>query len=121
MGTTIRNIVNSDDVIGVSVQNPQGENLGKVEALMLDKTQGHVVYVILSFGGFLGMGDKWFALPWSMFSYNTNEDCFIINVDKEKLKNSPGFDKDHMPDMSTTAWRESINKYYGTPMHRGGH
>ena len=114
-------IVSTEDVIGVSVQNPQGENLGKVEALMLDKVQGYVAYVVLSFGGFLGMGDKLFALPWSMFSYDPVNDCFIISIDKELLKNSPGFDKDHWPDMSNSAWGSSIHKYYGTTPHRGHH
>lgn len=107
-------IVNSEDVIGVEVRNVQNENLGKVEALMLDKMTGQVAYVVLSFGGFLGMGDKLFAMPWSIFSFNTEKNCFIINVDKEKLKKSPGFDKDHWPDMSSAMWGTSIQKYYGT-------
>ncbi|KTD56471.1 PRC-barrel domain-containing protein [Legionella shakespearei] len=108
------NIVNADDVIGVNVENIQNESLGKVEAIMLDKTSGQVAYVVLSYGGFLGMGDKLFALPWSIFSYDASEDCFKIPLDKEKLKNSPGFDKDHWPDMSNTTWRNSINTYYGS-------
>lgn len=108
------NIVNADDVIGVSVENAQNESLGKVEAIMLDKTSGQVAYVVLSYGGFLGMGDKLFALPWSIFSYDAADDCFKIPLDKEKLKNSPGFDKDHWPDMSNTTWRNSINTYYGS-------
>lgn len=106
-------IVNADDVIGVSVRNHQGEDLGKIEALMLDKLEGKVNYVVLSFGGFLGMGDKLFAMPWSLFSYDPSQDCFLISVNKETLKNSPGFDKDHWPDMSSPTWTSSINKYYG--------
>lgn len=109
-----RQIINTEDVIGVSVKNNQGENLGKVEALMLDKIQGKVSYVVLSFGGFLGMGDKLFALPWSIFSYNDSDDCFVISVDKETLKNSPGFDKDHWPDMSSPSWGQTIHNYYKT-------
>lgn len=105
-------IVNSDKVIGVDVKNSQDENLGKIEAIMLDKSSGEVAYVVLSYGGFLGMGDKLFALPWNVFSYDTTEDCFRIPLDKTKLKNSPGFDKNHWPDMSSTAWRDSIQRYY---------
>lgn len=107
------NIVNADSVIGVNVKNAQNENLGKIEAIMIDKKLGQVAYVVLSFGGFLGMGDKLFALPWKMFSYDTSSDCFKIDIDKEKLKNSPGFDKDHWPDMSTQAWSDSMQNYYG--------
>jgi len=114
-------IVNAEDVIGVDVQNSQGDNLGKIEALMLNKLQGRVEYVVLSFGGFLGMGDKLFAMPWSIFSYEPNRDCFVIAIDKETLKNSPGFDKNHWPDMSNTAWGNTIHKYYGVAPLRGDH
>jgi len=111
-------IVNTDDVVGVEVRNLQNEDLGKIEAIMLDKIKGEVAYVVLSFGGFLGMGDKLFAMPWSIFSYDEANSCFVIAVDKEKLQNSPGFDKDHWPDMSNTTWRTTINNYYGTTSHR---
>ena len=110
------NIVNANDVIDTEVRNSQDEKLGKVEAVMLDKISGKVAYVVLSYGGFLGMGDKLFALPWGMFSYDREEGCFKIPLDKEKLKNSPGFDKDHWPDMSSSTWMTSINDYYSTRM-----
>lgn len=105
-------IINANDVVSVEVRNKQDENLGKVEAIMLDKMTGQTAYVVLSYGGFLGMGDKLFALPWSIFSYDTSKDCFTIPLDKEKLKNSPGFDKNHWPDMSSDTWRNSIKSYY---------
>lgn len=108
----VSQIVNADNVIGVGVKNNQNENLGEVEAIMLDKLTGKVAYVVLSYGGFLGMGDKLFALPWSIFSYDNTEDCFKIPLNKDQLKNSPGFDKDHWPDMSSTQWRESIQHHY---------
>src|ERR1700733_6635584 len=100
MAQANHSIVNAEDVIGVEVKNHLGENLGKVEALMLDKLQGHVAYVVLSFGGFLGLGDKLCALPWNIFSYDAQKECFTIPLDKETLKNSPSFDKTHWPDMS---------------------
>ena len=110
----MNDIVRSKDVVGVNVRNRQNEDLGKIEDIMLDKAKGQVKYVVLSFGGFLGMGDKLFAMPWSIFSYDTDNDCFIITVDKEKLKNSPGFDKDNWPNMDSTAWNQQIHDYYGT-------
>ena len=111
-------IVKADDVVGVKVKNAQNEDLGEVEAVMLDKHDGYVHYVVLSFGGFLGMGEKLFAMPWEIFSYDDDEDCFIINVDKEKLKNSPGFDKDHWPNMSDTTWSQGVRDYFGVRQHR---
>ncbi|QBR84728.1 PRC-barrel domain containing protein [Legionella israelensis] len=107
-------VVKSQDVVGTCVKNPQGENLGKVEEVILDKLQGSVSYVVLSFGGFMGMGDKLFAMPWEIFSYDENEDCFIINTDKEKLKQSEGFDKNQWPDIESTQWSQRIHNYYGT-------
>ena len=107
-------IVNANDVIGVDVRNQQNENLGSIEAIMLDKITGKTTYVVLSYGGFLGMGDKLFALPWSIFSYDPTDNCFKIPLDEQKLKNSPGFDKDNWPDMSNDVWRKSVNTYYGT-------
>lgn len=104
--------VTADDVVGVGVENPQGDDLGTIEALVLDKIKGHVVYVVLSFGGFMGMGDKLFAMPWHIFSYNTHRGKFVISVDKERLKNSPGFDKDNWPDMTSAEWNVSIKNYY---------
>lgn len=111
------NVVKTKEVVGVSVKNPADENLGKVEEIILDKINGHVCYVVLSFGGFLGMGDKFFALPWNALSYDTQSDCFILNVEKEKLKNAPGFDKDNWPDWGNRKWGESIYQYYGTTPH----
>lgn len=111
-----KSIVKSEEVVGVGVENPQGENLGKVHSLMIDKMNGKVVYVVLSFGGFMGMGDKLFAMPWHIFSYHPEREKFIISLDKEKLKNSPGFDKDNWPDMSESSWSNTIRDYYGNDM-----
>ncbi|WP_419419837.1 PRC-barrel domain-containing protein [Legionella sp. D16C41] len=107
-------IVSADDVIGVDVKNTNGESLGTIEALMLDKLQGQVTYVVLAYGGFIGIGKKLFALPWKLFSYDQRNECFIIPVDKQTLEKSPGFDKDHWPDMSSQAWKKTMTDYYGS-------
>lgn len=108
-----REIVRSDDVIGVAVENAQGEDLGKVEGLMLDKLEGRVRYVVLSFGGILGIGDKLFALPWHIFSYKPDRQKYVIDIDKDTLKNSPGFDKNAWPlNSDSSKLYESVDKYY---------
>ncbi|MBA3537436.1 MAG: PRC-barrel domain-containing protein [Tatlockia sp.] len=109
----LKKIVNSDNIIGVNVKNKQGEKLGKIEAVMFDKLHGRIAFVVLSFGGYLTVCDKLFALPWSMFSYDNSKDCFVVHLTKERLKNSPWFDKDHWPNMSDLAWSNSIYNYYG--------
>lgn len=107
-------VVNVDNVIGVDVKNNQNEDIGEIEALMLDKMTGKVAYVVLSYGGFLGMGNKLFALPWEIFSYDASDECFKAPITKEQLKNSPGFDKDNWPDMSNKDWRASVHNHYRT-------
>lgn len=102
-----------DEVIDVEVKNPAHEDLGKICEIMLDKTSGRVAYVVLDSGSFLGIGGKLYALPWNSIHYDSEDECFILNVDKEKLKNAPGFDKDNWPDMADRSWGESISEYYG--------
>ncbi|OEH45065.1 hypothetical protein lpari_03963 [Legionella parisiensis] len=71
-----------------------------------------MTYLVLDFGGFMSFGNKFFAIPWNAFTYNLDEDCFILNIDKERLKNSPGFDKDHWPEFSPE-YVQSISNFYG--------
>ena len=104
------NIVRTDDVIGKDVKSPNLEDLGKIEEIVLDKFSGETKYVVLSFGGFLGLGEDFFAFPWKSFSYNKEEECFILNVDKSKLNKEYGFDKDHWPNMAD--WSNTVDRYY---------
>ncbi|MEF9671853.1 hypothetical protein QNM99_02940 [Pseudomonas sp. PCH446] len=69
---------------------------------------------MLSFGGFLGMGEKLFAVPWSALTLDTVNKRFVLGVDKERLANAPGFDKDMWPDMQDPTWSKEIHAYYGT-------
>jgi hypothetical protein len=100
-------------VIGSDVFNPQNENLGKIEDIVLDAGAGRIAYAVLSFGGFLGMGDKYFAIPWNAFRFNLSEKRAVLNVDKKVLENAPGFDKDNWPNMAESQWGTNIYKHYG--------
>lgn len=113
--TTVRsNLVRADEVIGVKVINPAKENLGKIHQIVLDKLTGQTVYLVLESGSILGLGGKLFALPWNAIRYDANEEAFILNIDKEKLKKAPGFDKNNWPDFADQTWGKSIFTYYGT-------
>jgi sporulation protein YlmC with PRC-barrel domain len=105
-------VVRTEDVIGKTVLSPIHEKLGQIEEIVLDKVSGQARYVVLSFGGFLGLGDKWFAIPWKAISYDLDEDAFILSIAKEKLDNAPGFDKNHWPNMASEDFSQTINKYY---------
>jgi hypothetical protein len=100
-------------VIGSKVVNAQNEDLGKIEDLVLDAGAGRIAYAVLSFGGFLGMGEKYFAIPWNAFRFNLKENRAVLNVDKKLLENAPGFDKDNWPNMADSVWGNSIYKHYG--------
>src|SRR5690349_21093345 len=108
-------VLSASKIIGDKVLNPAGEQLGTVKELMIDIDDSHVAYVVLSFGRFLGMGDKLFAIPWEALTLDPEDHTFILDVDKEVLKNAPGFDKDHWPDTAEyeTGWLLDIYEYYG--------
>jgi hypothetical protein len=106
--------INKDKVI-----NMAGEHLGKIEDLMIDLENGRVAYAVLSFGGFLGLGNKLFAVPWEALSVRPHEHAFTLNVSKETLEKAEGFDKDNWPltceqlATSTHEWLGNIYICYG--------
>lgn len=109
----IRHVMSASSLIGDRVINPAGENLGKIEEFMIDLRTGCIAYAVLSFGGVLGIGDKLFAIPMKALSLDEDQKCFILNVDKEKLKNAQGFDKSNWPDFADQRWGTAIHDYYG--------
>ncbi len=112
VGTT-RRTLSASTLIGNEVRNRQGEELGKVEDFMLDLETGRVAYAVLSFGGFLGLGNKLFAVPWSAFTLDSPKHAFLLDVAKERLEEAPGFDKDHWPDVVDAEARTRIFAFYG--------
>ncbi|SFM32189.1 PRC-barrel domain-containing protein [Nitrosomonas communis] len=106
-------LMGADTLIGDDVYNQAGEDLGDIKEIMIDTTNGTVSYAVLSFGGVLGIGEKLFAVPWKALKLDPENKRFVLNVDKERLKDAPGFDKDRWPDMADESWVNKINSYYG--------
>lgn len=106
-------VLSASTLAGDPVVNSAGEKLGKIEEFMIDLENGRLAYSVLSFGGFLGMGGKLFAIPWKALSLDTEKHEFVLNVDKEILEKAPGFDKDNWPDFADRSWGSGIHKYYG--------
>ena len=108
-------IIDSSKLIGCKVENSKAENLGKIESLMLDLQKGRIAYAVLSFGGFLGLGDKLFPVPMEALQFRASDGKCILSVDKETLKNAPGYDRDQLPDANDRTWGNSIFSHYGYP------
>ena len=114
MRTTLERprVLSASTLQGDKVENLAGEDLGKIEDFMIDLATGQIAYCVLSFGGFLGIGNKLFAVPWSALSLDLKDHAFILNVNKEQLKNAPGFDKNKWPDMTDREWGATIYGFY---------
>jgi sporulation protein YlmC with PRC-barrel domain len=114
-------IMDASTLEGDTVVNSSGEDLGKIEAIMLDVAAGRIAYAVLSFGGFLGVGSRYFAIPWSAFTLDAGEKRFILGVSRDRLENAPGFDKDHWPSMVDATWATEVHNYYDvTPYWHDG-
>src|SRR5262245_31767656 len=106
-------LVKSSTFVGADVENPKGEKLGDIKDMVIDRATGRIAYAVVSFGGFMGLGDKLFAVPWGAFTQSTTDkDTFILAVDKDRLKNAPGFDKNNWPQMASREWVSSLYTYY---------
>jgi sporulation protein YlmC with PRC-barrel domain len=111
-------ILKISEIMGITVENAQRDNLGEIKDVVVDPSDGSVAYAVLEAGGFLGIGEKYFAIPWRAFQTVADDDDkgdverLILNVDNDRLKNAPGFDKDNWPDMADSEWGRTMHTYY---------
>jgi sporulation protein YlmC with PRC-barrel domain len=110
---SLRRVVPASTLNGNRVRNSAGQDLGRIEEIMLDISSGRIAYVVLSFGGFLGIGGKLFAIPWQALVLDEDDHQFILNLDKDRLERAPGFDKDNWPDMADPRFGRQVFSYYG--------
>ncbi len=108
-----KRVLSAGTLAGDRVKNAAGEDLGNIEEIMIDLESGRIAYAVLSFGGFLGIGDKLFAVPWDALTLNLEDHEFLLDVDKRVLENAPGFDKDDWPNMGDPTWSSAIHDHYG--------
>lgn len=106
-------IMAADTLTGKKVVSPEGEVLGHINHIMLDVVQGTIRYAVLSFGGVLGLGEKLFAVPWHAIALDAENKWLVLNVSKDRLRDAPGFDKDHLPSMADPQWFAEVDDYYG--------
>lgn len=97
---------------GARVRNFAGEDLGRVDEFVIDLDSGRITYVVVSMGGFLGIGDKLYAVPWELFSTHPGDHEFFLDVEKQMLLDAPGFERNRWPDMGDPAWAAAIHAHY---------
>jgi sporulation protein YlmC with PRC-barrel domain len=114
-------VIAASKVNGTNVYNPGGDKLGSIYDVMLNKQSGRATYAIMSFGGFLGIGEKYHPLPWAELRYDPVQDGYVVNIDRGMLEGAPAYDS-----YDTTAWGDAsvwgprVNDYYDGPGRSGG-
>lgn len=113
---TSNSLIAAERVEGTDVYNMQGEKLGTVDDIMIDKVSGKAIYAIMSFGGFLGIGEKYHPLPWSALTYDERKGGYVVNLDRRQLEGAPTYDMD--TDFSWTPdYGRQVDRYYNAPSY----
>ncbi len=105
-------LIGAEKVSGTEVYNSAGEHLGEVHDVMIDKVSGKVAYAVMSFGGFLGIGQKYHPLPWSTLDYDVRKGGYVVNMTKDQLEKAPTYDAGREPDWSDRAYEKNLHDYY---------
>jgi len=108
-------LISTGKVQGTPVYNTQGESLGEVEDVMIDKRSGKIAYAVMSFGGFLGLGSDYHPLPWNTLKYDTRQGGYIVGLTKQQLEAAPRFSRDDNPAWGNRTFEQSIHDYYRAP------
>jgi len=112
-------LIAASKVEGTEVYNRQSEHLGSIYDVMIDKRSGQVAYAIMSFGGFLGMGESYHPLPWGVLTYDTGMGGYVVDLDKSRLEGAPSFGANEQPNWQDRGYTRSIDDYYGVPPYGG--
>jgi hypothetical protein len=105
-------LIGSDKVEGTPVYRSNGDKVGTIERIMIDKLSGKVAYAVMSFGGFLGIGEDYYPLPWSLLTYNTRLDGYEVNISEQQLKGAPKYSKHENWDWSDSERGRRVYDYY---------
>ena len=105
-------LISSDKVEGTAVYNRGGEKLGSIHSVMIDKRSGKVAYAVMSFGGFLGIGDRYHPLPWNVLTYDSRQGGYVVDLDRSMLEGAPSYSTSEMPDWSDREWSRQVQDYY---------
>ena len=107
-------LISSAKVHGTECYNRNGDHLGTVDHMMLDKISGQVEYVVMSFGGFLGIGESYHPLPWRSLSYDTRMGGYVVDADRARLEQAPRYMSSNLPDWNDRSYRSQVDEYWVT-------
>jgi sporulation protein YlmC with PRC-barrel domain len=107
-------LISADKVQGTAVYDTKGERMGSIEDVMIEKRSGKVAYAILSFGGFLGIGERYHPLPWNALTYDEGLGGYVVAIPVERLKEAPSYGADESVDLEDRAYGQKVHDYYGT-------
>lgn len=108
-------LISADKVKGTEVYSAGGDKIGSINGVMLDKQSGKVAYADMSFGGFLGIGDRHHPLPWGMLHYSPKRGGYVVDLDPKVLKEAPNYAPEEKLDWADEAWGRRVHDYYGVP------
>jgi sporulation protein YlmC with PRC-barrel domain len=109
-------LLRSKTLFEYRVKSPHGEDLGKIEEVMIDMEVGRVAYAVLSFGGLLGLGSKWVPVPWDAVALRPAEKVLLLKVEKEKIEKAPNFEAATLLDLANRPWGRSFIPITVTPL-----
>ena len=112
-------LIAADRVNGTYVFNPQGDRIGEINDLMIDKRSGQVAYAIMSFGGFLGVGNSYHPLPWSLLKYNTNLGGYVVDIKQSQLEDAPSYEVGTEPAWGDPEYERKLQDFYGVTTFGG--
>jgi sporulation protein YlmC with PRC-barrel domain len=106
-------LISADKVEGTAVYNREGDKLGSIQTVMIDKVSGKVAYAVMSFGGFLGIGDRYHPLPWDVLTYDTSQGGYVVDRDRSMLEGAPTYGTSETPNWGDPGWNQQVHDYYG--------
>jgi sporulation protein YlmC with PRC-barrel domain len=115
VGASRRRLISADRVQGTPVFDQAGAKLGHIEDVLLHKVSGRVAYAVMSYGGFLGAGERYHPLPWSMLTYDVDQNGYVIPLDKSMLDGAPTLGREQVELQDDSLWAEEVHSHYGLP------
>jgi len=106
------NAILGSEITGIQVLNRRGESIGNVEEIVVDRADGRVIYLVLSFGGFLGLGTKLYALPWNKLKFDASRMAYVIDLAREQIENAPHFNRNDQGLLFDADWNRRLLEYF---------